>query len=73
MIDDIAQREDKTVADLCAALRERLVFMRGELIERLVRGGIDAGMLSLLGSVGAALAAIDAVPEARLPCLAPRR
>ena len=35
--------------------------MRSDLIERLTKGGIDGGMLALLGSVGAAIAAIDAV------------
>jgi hypothetical protein len=38
-------------ADLNDALRERLVFMRGDLIERLAKGGIDGGMLALLASV----------------------
>jgi hypothetical protein len=52
--------------NLQAALRERLVFMRGDLIERLARKGIDGGMLSLLGSVGAAIAALDAIPVERL-------
>ena len=42
-----------------SVLRERLVFMRGDLIERLAKGGIDGGMLAQLGSVGAAIAAID--------------
>jgi hypothetical protein len=36
--------------------------MRSDLIERPTRKGIDAGMLALLGSVGAAIAALDAVP-----------
>jgi hypothetical protein len=53
-------------ANLQAALRERLLFMRSDLIERLARKGIDAGMLSLLGSVGAAIAALDATPADRL-------
>jgi len=48
--------------DLHDVLRERLVFMRTDLIERLAKGGIDGGMLALLGSVGAAIAAIDAIP-----------
>jgi hypothetical protein len=48
--------------DLHDVLRERLVFMRSDLIERLAKGGIDGGMLALLGSVGAAIAAIDAIP-----------
>jgi hypothetical protein len=62
MTNDISQSEDH-----CRdALRERLVFMRGDLIGRLARKGIDAGMLSLLGSVGAAIAALDATPTERL-------
>ena len=55
----IAETRDRDLRD---ALRERLVFMRGDLIERLAKGGIDGGMLALLGSVGAAIAAIDAIP-----------
>jgi len=46
--------------DLHDVLRERLVFMRSDLIERLTKGGIDGGMLALLGSVGAAIDAIAA-------------
>jgi hypothetical protein len=53
--------------DLHGALRERLVFMRGDLIERLAKGGIDGGMLALLGSVGSAIAAIDAVHQGAPP------
>ncbi len=53
--------ENGSEVDLHGILRERLVFMRGDLIERLAKGGIDGGMLALLGSVGAAIAAIDAV------------
>jgi hypothetical protein len=41
-----------------ADLRERLVHMRQELLARLVER-IEAGELSLLGSVGAALRAVD--------------
>jgi hypothetical protein len=44
-----------------AALRERLIEMREALVEGLAaKPHIDGGMLALLGSVGAALAAIDA-------------
>ena len=43
-----------TTADCRYVLREKLVFMRAELIERLATKGID-GMLALLGSVGAAI------------------
>jgi hypothetical protein len=35
------------------------------LIERLAKGGIDGGMLALLGNVGAAIAVIDAVQQGR--------
>jgi hypothetical protein len=63
--------ENGSEPDLHGALRERLVFMRGDLIERLAKGGIDGGMLTLLGSVGAPIAAIDAVHKDE-PCLAPR-
>ena len=52
--------------DLHSALRERLVFMRTDLVERLTKEGIDGGMLALLGSVGAAIAALDAIPTERL-------
>jgi hypothetical protein len=48
------------------ALRERLVLMHGDLIECLAKGGIDGGMLALLGSVGAAIAALDAITKAEL-------
>jgi hypothetical protein len=53
-------------SDLQAALREQLLFIRSDLIERLAKAGIDGGMLALLGSVGAAIAALDAVPAERL-------
>jgi hypothetical protein len=42
-------------------LRERLLFMRRDLVERLVRQ-IGAGELGLLGSVNAALVALDSMP-----------
>jgi len=58
---DMDRVENGSEVDLHGILRERLVFMRGDLIERLAKGGIDGGMLALLGSVGAAIAAIDAV------------
>jgi hypothetical protein len=45
-----------------AALRSRLEFMRGDLINRLIDNGIEAGFLGLLGSVGAALRALDETP-----------
>jgi hypothetical protein len=52
---------------LRADLRERLVEMRESLIETLAAAPhLDAGLLNLLGSVGAALRAIDASgPEFR--------
>jgi hypothetical protein len=49
--------------DLRAALRARLLYMRAELVEMLVRKGVpDGGMIALLGSVGAALDALDRAP-----------
>ena len=51
--------ENGSGPDLPSVLRERLVFMRGDWVERLAKGGIDGGVLALLGSVGAAIAAID--------------
>jgi hypothetical protein len=48
--------------DLRAELRGRLVYMRAELVEMLVRKGVDGGMVALLGSGGAALEAIDRMP-----------
>jgi hypothetical protein len=36
--------------------------MRTELIDRLARNGVDGGMIALLGSVGAALEAVDCTP-----------
>ena len=41
-------------------LRERLVAMREDLVGRLV-ARIDGGEMALLGSVGAAIAAVDAM------------
>jgi hypothetical protein len=49
-----------TPADI-EGLRQRLLFMRRDLVERLARQ-IGAGELGLLGSVGLALAALDAMP-----------
>ena len=47
------------------ALRERLIEMREALVEGLAaEPHIDGGALALLGSVGSALAAIDAMPAA---------
>jgi hypothetical protein len=44
-------------------LRARLVHMRAELVEMLIRKGVpDGGMIALLGSVGAALEALDRAP-----------
>ena len=45
-----------------AELRERLVAMREDLVGRLV-ARLDGGQLALLGSVGAAIAAVDAVQQ----------
>jgi hypothetical protein len=47
-------------ADDLAELRERLVAMRLDLTERLA-ARIDGGVMALLGSVGAAIAALDAM------------
>jgi hypothetical protein len=52
----------ESIPDLRAALRARLVYMRAELVEMLVRKGVDGGMIALLGSVGGALEALDAIP-----------
>jgi hypothetical protein len=41
-------------------LRQRLITMRAELVEQL-SAQIDGGVLALLGSVGAAIAALDAM------------
>jgi hypothetical protein len=41
-------------------LRQRLLFMRRDLVARLVKQ-IGAGELGLLGSVGLAIAALDAM------------
>jgi hypothetical protein len=43
-----------------AELRERLVAMREDLVGRLA-ARIDGGEMALLGSVGAAIAAVDAM------------
>jgi hypothetical protein len=43
-----------------ADLRERLIVMRADLVEQLA-AQIDGGVLALLGSVGAALVALDAM------------
>lgn len=46
-----------------ASLRQRLAALRADLVERLAaEPHLDAGMLHLLGDVGGALAAIDAMP-----------
>jgi hypothetical protein len=44
-----------------ADLREKLVEMRADLVEQLA-AQIDGGVLALLGSVGAAIVALDAMP-----------
>lgn len=44
-------------AEAVADLRERLIVMRANLAAQ-----IDGGVLALLGSVGAALVALDAMP-----------
>jgi hypothetical protein len=47
------------------ALRERLVEMREALVDGLAaEPHIDGGALALLGHVGAALIAIDGMPDA---------
>jgi hypothetical protein len=45
-----------------AELRERLVTMRADLVGRLV-ARMDGGEMALLGSVGAAIAAVDAMQK----------
>jgi hypothetical protein len=42
-------------------LRQRLETMRADLVEQLA-AQIDGGVLALLGSVGAAIVALDAMP-----------
>ena len=42
------------------ALREKLVGLRDELVDRLA-ANLDGGEIALLGSVGAAIAAVDAM------------
>jgi hypothetical protein len=44
-----------------ADLRERLIAMRADLVEQLAER-VDGGVMTLLGSVGAAIAALDAMP-----------
>jgi hypothetical protein len=51
------------VADRRDALRARLVYIQAELVEMLARNEIDGGMLALLGGVGAAVAAVDRMPD----------
>jgi hypothetical protein len=49
--------------DLRGELRTKLHHMRAELVEMLIRKGVpDGGMIALLGSVGAALEALDRAP-----------
>jgi hypothetical protein len=43
-----------------AELRERLVTLRQDLVGRLA-ASLDGGKIALLGSVGAAIAAVDAM------------
>jgi hypothetical protein len=50
-----------TEADI-ADLRERLIGMRADLAERLA-ARIDGGVMALLGSVHAALVAVDALQQ----------
>jgi hypothetical protein len=45
-----------------ADLRERLCGLRAALVGRLVKH-IDGGDIALLGSVGAAIATLDAMPS----------
>jgi hypothetical protein len=49
-------------------LRPRLLVLRADALDRLAEAdGIDGGMLALLGNVGAALDALDAVPVDAAP------
>jgi hypothetical protein len=45
-----------------AALRARLVATHAELIEWMVRDGIEGGTLALLAGIGATLKALAAIP-----------
>jgi hypothetical protein len=49
-----------------ADLRDQLVALRTALVERLVQR-IDGGDIALLGSVGAAIATLDAMPTEPAP------
>jgi hypothetical protein len=46
-------------------LRHRLSALRADIVERLVRDGIDGGSLSLLGGVNLAIQAIDYMSRPR--------
>ena len=48
--------------EVVSDLRQRLVAMRADLVERLA-ARIDGGVMALLGSVGAAIAALDAMQQ----------
>ncbi|MGH7099621.1 MAG: hypothetical protein ACREE4_18435 [Stellaceae bacterium] len=50
-------------ADSAAALRDRLLAMRAELVETMVRDGFSAGLGALLAQIAAALAALDNAPQ----------
>jgi hypothetical protein len=49
MAGDIGRDEQTSAPDLRAALRAKLVYMRAELVEMLVRKGVDGSMVALLG------------------------
>jgi hypothetical protein len=50
-----------------AKLRARLIAMRAELIEWLMRDGIEGGVLSLMAGIGTTLEALDAMPADAVP------
>ena len=52
-----------SVPDALAALRDRLLALRADLVRQLAASdALDAGLLTLVGHVGAALDALDAAP-----------
>ena len=53
-----------TAPDALAALRGRLLDMRADLVEQLAAADhLDAGLVALLGDVGAALADLDGLED----------